>query len=160
MILRTVLWRIVLFIAVWWILTQGRADSWGVGLISIVSALIVSLVLLPPGLFRFSLAGIFFFLLYFLSRSLKSGIQVALMAVRLDLDLHPDIQKIPLRLPEGLGRVILVNTLNLMPGTLSVNLTTSSLYLHVLDERQPIETQVRDIEKLIAHMLCVELEES
>jgi multicomponent Na+:H+ antiporter subunit E len=82
------------------------------------------------------------------------------MAVRLDLDLHPNIQKIPLRLPEGLGRVILVNALNLQPGTLSVNLTASSLYLHVLDERQPIETQVRDIEKLIAHMLCVELEES
>lgn len=160
MILRTVLWRIVLFIAVWWILTQGRADSWGIGLISIAFALIVSLILLPPGLFRFSFAGLFFFLLYFLNRSLKSGFQVALMAVRLDLDLHPNIQKIPLRLPEGLGRVILVNALNLQPGTLSVNLTTSSLYLHVLDERQPIETQVRDIEKLIAHMLCVELEES
>lgn len=160
MILRTVLWRIVLFIAVWWILTQGRADSWGIGLISIAFALIVSLILLPPGLFRFSFAGLFFFLLYFLNRSLKSGFQVALMAVRLDLDLHPNIQKIPLRLPEGLGRVILVNALNLQPGTLSVNLTASSLYLHVLDERQPIETQVRDIEKLIAHMLCVELEES
>ena len=160
MILRTVLWRIVLFIAAWWILTQGKADSWGIGLVSIVSALIVSLILLPPGLFRFSFAGLFIFLLYFLSRSLKGGIQVALMAVQLDLDLHPNIQKIPLRLPEGLGRVILVNTLNLQPGTLSVDLTASSLYLHVLDERQPIEAQVRDIEKLIAHMLCVELEES
>ena len=160
MILRTVLWRIVLFIAGWWILTQGKADSWGIGLVSIVSALIVSLILLPPGLFRFSFAGLFFFLLYFLNRSLKGGFQVALMAVQLDLDLHPNIQKIPLRLPEGLGRVILVNTLNLQPGTLSVDLTASSLYLHVLDERQPIEAQVRDIEKLIAHMLCVELEES
>ena len=160
MILRTVLWRIVLFIAAWWILTQGKADSWGIGLVSIVSALIVSLILLPPGLFRFSFAGLFFFLLYFLNRSLKGGFQVALMAVQLDLDLHPNIQKIPLRLPEGLGRVILVNTLNLQPGTLSVDLTASSLYLHVLDERQPIEAQVRDIEKLIAHMLCVELEES
>lgn len=160
MILRTVLWRIALFIAAWWILTQGKADSWGIGLVSIVSALIVSLILLPPGLFRFSFAGLFFFLLYFLNRSLKGGFQVALMAVQLDLDLHPNIQKIPLRLPEGLGRVILVNTLNLQPGTLSVDLTASSLYLHVLDERQPIEAQVRDIEKLIAHMLCVELEES
>jgi len=160
MILRAVLWRIVLFIAVWWILTQGRADSWDVGLISIASALIVSLILLPPGLFRFSFAGLFIFLIYFLSRSLKGGIQVALMAVRRDPGLHPDIQIISLRLPEGLGRVILVNTLNLLPGTLSVNLTTSSLYLHVLDERQPIEAQVRDIEKQIAHMLCVEMEES
>lgn len=157
MILRIVLWRIALFIAAWWILAQGKADSLGIGLISIISALIVSLILLPPGLFRFSFAGLFIFLIYFLSRSLKSGIQVALMAVRLDPDLHPNIQIIPLRLPEGLGRVILVNTLNLQPGTLSVNLTASSLYLHVLDERQPIEAQVRNIEKLIAHMLCMEL---
>ncbi|MBL0009873.1 MAG: Na+/H+ antiporter subunit E [Nitrosomonas sp.] len=160
MILRTVFLRIVLFVAAWWVLTQGRTDSWGVGLISIASALIVSLILLPPGLFRFSFAGLFFFLNYFLSQSLKAGIQVALMAVRLNPDLHPSIKLISLRLPEGLGRVILVNTLNLLPGTLSANLTSSSLCLHVLDERQPNEAQVRDIEKLIAHMLCVELEES
>jgi len=31
MILWTVLWRNVLFIAAWWVLTQGRTDSWGVG---------------------------------------------------------------------------------------------------------------------------------
>ncbi len=158
MILRTVLWRIVLLIVTWWILTQGRTNSWDVGLISIASALIVSLILLPPGLFRFSFAGLFIFLIYFLSRSLKGGIQVALMAVRLDPGLRPNIQIISLRLPEGLGRVILVNALNLQPGTLSVDLTANSLYLHVLDERQPIEAQVRDIEKQIAHMLCVELE--
>lgn len=160
MILWTVLGRIVLFIAAWWVLTQGRTDSWGVGLISIASALIASLILLPPGLFRFSFAGLFFFLIYFLSQSLKAGIQVALMAVRLNPDLHPSIKLISLRLQEGPGRVILVNTLNLLPGTLSANLTSSSLCLHVLDERQPIEAQVRDIEKLIARMLCVKLEES
>lgn len=160
MILRAVLWRIVLLIAIWWILTQGRTNSWGVGLISISTGLLVSLVLLPPGLFRLSFAGLLIFLIYFLGQSLKSGIQVALMAVRLDPGLHPNILIISLCLPEGLGRVILVNTLNLLPGTLSVNLTTNSLYLHVLDERQPIEAQVRDIEKQIAHMLCMELEES
>ncbi|SFE16702.1 Na+/H+ antiporter subunit E [Nitrosomonas sp. Nm166] len=159
MIFQTILWRIVLLIAVWWILTQGSTSSWGVGLISIPLALVVSLILLPPGFSRFSFIGLFIFLIRFLGQSLKSGIQVALMAIRLDLDLHPNILIISLRLPEGLGRVILVNTLNLLPGTLSVNLTTSNLYLHVLDERQPVEAQVRDIEEQIAHMLCMELEE-
>lgn len=160
MILRTALWRIVLLTTVWWILTEGKTSSWGVGLICIPLALVVSLILLPPGLSRFSFAGLFIFFTHFLIQSLKSGIQVALMAVRLDPDLHPNILIISLRLPEGLGRVILVNTLNLIPGSLSVNLTASNLYLHVLDQRQPIEVQVRSIEEQIARMLCMELEGS
>ena len=56
--------------------------------------------------------------------------------------------------------MILTNTLNLLPGTLSVDLTLSSLYIHVLDERQSIETEVRSIEEKIAHMLRLELKKS
>jgi hypothetical protein len=32
----------------WWALTDGRADSWGVGSISILAAVSLSLRLLPP----------------------------------------------------------------------------------------------------------------
>jgi multicomponent Na+:H+ antiporter subunit E len=99
------------------------------------------------------LTGLISFLVYFLGQSLKGGVQVALMALRPSLDLFPDVQIIYPRLPKGVGRVILVNTLSLLPGTLSVSLTTNSLHLHILDGRRPIEAEVRNIEARIAHML-------
>ena len=158
MTLRAIFWRSILLTGLWWILTEGQLDSWNVGLVSVVLALIASLVLLPPSLPRFSLAGLISFLVYFLGQSLKGGVQVALMALRPDLDLHPDVQIIYPRLPEGVGRVILVNTLSLLPGTLSVSLTTNTLRLHILDERRPIEVEVRNAEARIAHMLGLKLE--
>ena len=45
---RAVLWRSALFVVLWWALTDGRADSWGVGSISILAAVSLSLRLLPP----------------------------------------------------------------------------------------------------------------
>ncbi|TYP73009.1 multicomponent Na+:H+ antiporter subunit E [Nitrosomonas communis] len=160
LILRTTLWRSMFFIVVWWILIQGKTDSWFVGLISISLALVTSLILLPPNQFKFSFSGFALFLINFFGLSLKGGIAVAWMAIRLNPDLHPNIHIITLRLPEGVGRVILINTLNLMPGSLTVDLTSSSVYIHVLDERQSIETDVRGIEEKIAHMLRLELKNS
>ncbi|SFL79199.1 Na+/H+ antiporter subunit E [Nitrosomonas communis] len=159
-LLRTTLYRSMFFTAVWWILIEGKTDSWFVGLISISLALVTSFILLPPNQFRFSFTGFAHFLIYFFGLSLKGGIAVACMAIRPNPDLHPNIFTITPRLPEGLGRAILTNTLNLLPGTLSVDLTLSSLYIHVLDERQSIETEVRSIEEKIAHMLRLELKKS
>lgn len=157
LILRTTLWRSMFFTVVWWILIQGKTDTWFVGLISISLALVTSFILLPPNQYRFSFSGFAHFLIYFFASSLKGGIAVAWMAIRPNPDLHPNIYKITPRLPEGLGRVILANTINLLPGSLSVELTSSNLYVHVLDERQSIETEVRSIEEKIAHMLRLEL---
>lgn len=149
-----------MFAVLWWILAEGNFVAWGVGLVSIILALAASLILLPPSSSRLSLTGLASFLNFFLVQSLKGGVQVAVMALRPRLDLRPGMLKIPLYLPEGVGRVILVNTLNLLPGTLSVSLTTDSLRLHMLDERRPIEVQVRDVEARIAHMLGLKLEGS
>ena len=152
--------RAAMFAVLWWILAEGNFVAWGVGLVSIILALAASLILLPPSSSRLSLTGLASFLNFFLVQSLKGGVQVAVMALRPRLDLRPGMLKIPLYLPEGVGRVILVNTLNLLPGTLSVSLSTDSLRLHMLDERRPIEVQVRDVEARIAHMLGLKLEGS
>ncbi|MDO8890941.1 MAG: Na+/H+ antiporter subunit E [Sulfurimicrobium sp.] len=150
--------RAVLFTALWWILAEGNFVAWGVGLVSIMLALATSLILLPPGPSRLSLTGLAGFLGYFLVQSLKGGVQVALMALRPRLDLRPAVVDIPLRLPEGRARVLLAITLNLLPGTLSAGLESRHLRMHVLDERSPVETEVRKTETHIARMLGLPLE--
>lgn len=68
------------------------------------------------------------------------------------MDLDPDLMDMPITLPAGLPRVMLVNTLNLLPGTVCVRLDGDRLRLHVLDARQPIAEEVRELEVRITRL--------
>jgi len=150
---RAVVWRGALFTALWWVLSEGRGDGWAVGLASILLALATSLIFLPPAPIRISPSGLAGFIGFFLRQSVIGGAQVALLAMRRRLDLRPAIIEIPLRLPEGPARILLANTLSLLPGTLSVGLVEERLRLHVLDARLPARPAVRVAEARIARML-------
>lgn len=149
---RALLERGALFSALWWVLALGRADSLGVGLVSVALALAASLMLLPPGRRPLSWPGLVGYLGFFLAQSLRAGLQVAGMALRPRLDLCPGMLEFTLRLPDGGARVVLANTLNLLPGTLSVALEGARIRLHVLDTRRPIESEVRDAERHVARL--------
>jgi len=157
--IKVLVWRATLFTALWWILTEGSFVAWGVGLVSIILALVASFILLPTGTSRLSLTGLAGFLGFFLVQSMKGGVQVALMALRPRLDLRPAVLDIPMRLPEGRSRVLLANTLSLLPGTQSVGLEGRHLRLHLLDKRITVDSGVREAEEYIAHMLSLPLEE-
>ena len=62
---------------------------------------------------------------------------------------HPD--------PASAGRVELANTLNLLPGTLSMGLEGAPLRLHVLDTRHPIVAEMRTAERQLVRMLGLQL---
>lgn len=147
-----ILFRGTAFALVWWVLAEGRADSWGVGAVSVAAALAGSLYLAPPGAGRISLAGLPGFAGFFLTQSVKGGLQVAVRAFRPRMDLAPALVEVPVTLPEGLLRVLLVNTLNLLPGTVCVGLAGDRLRLHVLDARLPIVEEVRQTEAHIARL--------
>jgi multicomponent Na+:H+ antiporter subunit E len=157
---RAFLWRSALLAALWWALTDGRADSWGVGSVSILAAVSLSLHLLPPVPTYVSRIGLLRFVVFFFVQSLRGGIQVAWFALRPRMGLRPDIHEIRLRLPDGIGRVLLTNTLSLLPGTLSVGLEGNRLCLHVLDGQAQAEAEVRRAEIRVAHMLGLQLEET
>jgi len=55
--------------------------------------------------------------------------------------------------PAGAAQAVLANTLNLLPGTLSVGLVR----LHVFDTRRPIVAEVRAAERHVARMLALQL---
>lgn len=150
---RAGLWRSALFALLWWTLTDGRADSWGVGSVSILAAVSLSLHLLSPVRTTVSRIGLLRFVLFFFLQSLRGGIQVAGFALRPRLSLRPGLHEVVLRLPEGIGRVLLANTLSLLPGTLSVGLQGDRLCLHVLDARVAAEAEVRLTETRVAQML-------
>lgn len=148
----TILLRGLLFALVWWVLTEGRADGWGVGLIFVALAVAVSLRLWPPGPHRLSAFGLLAYVGFFFVQSVRGGFQVAAMALRPRLVLAPTLFEIPLRLPPGPAVVLLTGTLGLLPGTLSVRLDGATLTLHALDGRLPIEHEVRAAEVRVARL--------
>ncbi len=153
--LRTIIVRCMFAIALWWILAEGRVDTWGIGAIAVVSAVLVSLRLLPVSAGRVSLPGLAAFVCLFVWNSVRGGVQVALAAFYGRTALRPGILEMRLELPPGGGRILLVNTLGLMPGTLGVELDDDRLRVHVLDERLPIAEVAREIERAIGRLFKV-----
>jgi multicomponent Na+:H+ antiporter subunit E len=156
-LLPSLLTRAAFLCGTWWVLAGGRSDSWGVGAVSILLALFLSLWLAPPSRYGFSLLGLLGFARFFLYQSVKGGTQVAMIALRPRLDLRPDMLELPIRLPEGAAQVVLVCTLGLLPGTLVMEAEDNCLRLHVLDRCLQAEPELRAAEYWIARMLKLEL---
>lgn len=156
---QAILARTALFVALWWVLTDGSGRAWGIGAGTVALATALSLWLQPAaGGHHFSVARLPRFLAFFLLRSVKSGTQVAVMALRPRLDLQPAIVDMRLRLPLEAERILLANILNLLPGTLSVGLDEDVLHLHMLDQRMPIEQGVRNAEIEVARLFGTNLQ--
>jgi len=150
--IRSIFLRGLPFVALWWILAEGRTDGWLPGGVAVAAASWASIKLLPPSNQPVRLAGLIGFLRFFLWNSLLGGMQVAGMALRGRAALQPGLIELPVTLPPGGARILLVNALGLMPGTLSVDLDDTSLRMHVLDERLPVVAEARALEVSIARL--------
>jgi multicomponent Na+:H+ antiporter subunit E len=151
--IRAFVFRGLAFVGLWWILAEGRLDGWLLGGPAVVAATWASIKLSPPAPMPIRLAGVFGFLGFFFWNSILGGIQVAGMALRGRADLQPAMIELPvMSLPSASARVLLINALGLMPGTLGVDMDDSSLRLHVLDERLPVIADARALELVIARL--------
>ncbi|MEA2079698.1 MAG: Na+/H+ antiporter subunit E [Pseudomonadota bacterium] len=124
--------RAVLFALLWWTVTEGAMNSWLAGAPVVVFAVLASGALLPR--VSWSLPGIVRFVPFFLWRSLYGGVDVARRALHPRLPISPGLFDHRWRLPPGLPRVFMANTVSLLPGTLSAELDEGHLRVHVLDQ--------------------------
>jgi multicomponent Na+:H+ antiporter subunit E len=147
--------RCALYILVWWILTDGVAASWWIGIPAIVLALMTSLYLLPPVAPAWS--RWISFIPFFISRSLYGGIDVARRAFHPNLPLTPAIIEYRLRLPEGLAQVFLINIINLLPGTLCASVNQNVVQIHVLDSGQDFMSELILVEEVVSGLFGIQL---
>jgi multicomponent Na+:H+ antiporter subunit E len=147
--------RTVVFAVLWWTLTAGVMESWVVGVPAVVVATLVSKDLAPG--FSWSPRGIVHFALFFMWHSLRGGADVAWRAFHPKVPIAPGFIEYPLCLPQGLPRVLMVNTVNLLPGTLSTKLAVDHLKVHVLDTGQNIFPELVRLERVMARMFGISL---
>lgn len=152
MIIRAAIIRSAVFGLLWWALTEGERSAWTIGLPAVALAVYASLRLLPAQHRRISILGIVHFLIFFLVNSIRSGLQIASLALRPGLRMQPKILTVRLRLQGENARLFLASTLNLLPGTLSIDLVQDCLSLHAIDCRMPIHNAVRTAETRVAKL--------
>jgi multicomponent Na+:H+ antiporter subunit E len=148
--------RLVLFSVLWWILTDGAADSWLIGAPVVVLAAWLSLSLWAES--PLSPIGVLRFVPWFAYQSVVGATDVALRAFRPRMPLRPGIVRQSLRLPPGASRVTLANVVSMLAGTLSADIDGDELVIHALDTGRDMEAMVRDLEPRIAAVFGVALE--
>lgn len=151
----TLVSRGLLFSLIWWILTDGTASSWWIGVPAVVLALIASVALLPT--VHFDWIAFFRFVPFFLVRSLLGGVDVAWRAFHPGLPIAPEFVEYPLRLPPGLARVFMVNVVSLLPGTMTTEIGQNRLKVHVLDGRKDVFQEFEAVEQGVAGMFRISL---
>jgi multicomponent Na+:H+ antiporter subunit E len=147
--------RIVLFALLWWILTEGAMSSWLVGVPVVAFAVLASGALLPR--ISWSLSGIIGFIPFFLWRSLYGGVDVARRALHPRMPISPGMIDHRWRLPPGLPRVFMANTVSLLPGTLSAELDEAYLRVHVLDKTAVCASDLAVVETRVARLFGLNL---
>ena len=151
----TIASRGVLFSLIWWFLTDGAAPSWWIGVPTVLLAVAASTALLP--LTSFVWYEVLKFVPFFLMHSLLGGVDVAWRVFHPRLAIAPDFVEYLLRLPPGLPRVFMVNTVSLLPGTLNAALDRNILKIHVLDNRRDVLAELEALEKRVALMFGTSL---
>lgn len=134
----------------WWALAEGSLYGWPYGLVivSLTTAVSLSLVRPRPGAVSVPrrVIGLLQLVGYFARGSLLGGIDVAQRALRRPVDLTPGTFPCQLRIPVGLPRIVVIDMMSLMPGTLCVALEGDLLWVHALDTSMPVTEQLAELE--------------
>ena len=147
--------RGIVFASFWWVLVAGETASWWIGAPAVMLASILSVALLPPvTLVWHALPG---FIPFFLFRSLLGGADVAWRAIHPRMPISPHLVEYPIRLPPGLPQVFMVNIVSLLPGTLSAELSSQVLRVHVLSGRGDVASELEALERRVAGMFGASL---
>ncbi len=152
-LVRRILFRLLLFSILWYVLAGSDRLSWIIGVPAVLFASILSLKLASASPLNIHLAGICRFIPFFLHQSFRGGIDVMHRALSFQQLLDPGLVSYTTLLPEGSARILFVNTISLLPGTLSAKLQGNRVIIHTLDRGLPIWANIQGLEHHVATMM-------
>lgn len=155
--IRRLLGRAVVFAGVWWVIAEADAEGWLFGVPFVLLATAASLKLTPYHAWLIRPLGALRYTWFFIQQSVAGGIDVALRAVRPSLPLDPEVLRYDLRLEPEHARVLMADTISLLPGTLSSGIEGDTLTMHVLDCSLPVAESIRAVEDRVAGVFGLEL---
>ncbi|MDM7459637.1 MAG: Na+/H+ antiporter subunit E [Paracoccus sp. (in: a-proteobacteria)] len=149
--------RFAVLALLWGVLTEFRPDALIFGLPAVLAAVALSLLLPAPPGWRLSLTGALTFAMWFAVNSVRGAVDVAWRAFRPALPLDPGFRSYRPILPAGAPRVMFLNTITLLPGTLSAQVEDEQVIVHMLDMGADLEANLAKLEQRIARLFALDL---
>lgn len=140
---------------IWAVLTNGRLDAWIFGIPAVLAGAAIGLMLPDSARWRMSPQGAVVFAIWFAVQSVRGAVDVAGRAFAPRMPLRPGFRRYPLRFPPGAPRVMFVNTISLLPGTLSAEIAGEELIVHMLDTRADLASELSALEARIAALFVL-----
>lgn len=153
--------RSALFALLWVVIASANASSWVIGAPTLVLAAWVSLRLgadragqtgQPARLIDLSLIGTLRFIPFFLWESLMGGIDVAKRVLRPRVQVDPGFIDYRPRLRDQRAQVAFLNSISLLPGTLSADMRDGIIKVHALDIGSDITPALEQLERVIGRL--------
>ena len=152
-------WAVTLGL-LWWLMTQGDVSAWVIGLPAVVLAVMTITKPERPALSRFSVSGLMAFVYLFLRESVRGGVDVACRVLGPTLRIRPGFMTYRTRLMDPRARLLLVTCIGLLPGTLTADMEQDRLEIHLLDLDTDPVPGLEQLERAIAGMFALYLENS
>jgi multicomponent Na+:H+ antiporter subunit E len=146
-------YRGLLFALVWLVLVGIDPQSWIIGLPAVVGAALAAISLSRRQGGNPSVFGIIGFLPFFVWESVLGGVDVAHRVMRPTIKIEPGFRSYPLRLQGPGARVFFLDTISLLPGTLSAYMRDGVGQVHTLDLRDDnLDSSLADLEGRVAKL--------
>jgi len=136
--------RTLVFVGLWWGLTEGAMDSWAVGIPAVIGATFASYRLRAGRSSPWNAKGVLALAGFFVLESLRAGVDVARRAITLNI--APQIIEYESCLENETALTLFCGTVSLLPGTLTTEMRNRTLMIHTLDSRQPVREELRKLE--------------
>jgi multicomponent Na+:H+ antiporter subunit E len=144
--------RATLFSLVWLVLVGPDLASWIIGAPVVVAASLASIRLSAPENGSPSALGLIRFVPYFLWESLRGAADVAARVMLPRVRVRPGTHAYPMRLRDPSARVVFIDSISLVPGTLSADLHGDVVTVHALDIESDLDTSLQDLERRVARV--------
>ncbi len=149
---------------IWGGLTGFRLDTLYFGAPAVLLGVGLVFLIPPAPGWRLSPRGALAFSLWFAVQSFRGAVDVSVRAFSPDMPLRPGFRRYRPALPAGAPRVMFLNTITLLPGTLSAEVEdesegetgTGAVIVHMLDTRADLQADMRALEARIAALFALD----
>jgi multicomponent Na+:H+ antiporter subunit E len=143
------LWAAV-FVMLWLILSGPDSSSWIIGVPAVLGAVWAKSRLSDNRIGSLSPLGVIRSIPFFLWESLKGGTDVALRVLGPQVRVNPGYLDYRLRLRRPSARVLFMDVVNLLPGTLTADVQGDRATIHTLDRRGDPMRSLMALEERVA----------
>ena len=149
--------KLLVLAVIWGMLSDWRLDAWVFGAPAVLLGAALVFVLPHRLGWRVSPTGAATFVAWFAVQSVRGAVDVSIRAFSPQMPLRPGFRRYPLTLPGGAPRVMFVNCITLLPGTLSAEIEGDALVVHMLDTRADLEADLGALQARIAALFALTL---